>query len=214
MKKTTFLFAAMMVALCAAATDRFYIEDFTINPGETLTVSIMLDNEAQYTAFQSDIYLPEGLTASSFALTERKNANHSLSATAQPDGSIRLLSYSLKVKPYSGNSGALVTFNVTAADDFTGPATIAIRNILFTTTSGVEIPFSDETCTVTLPATGLKGDVNDNGEVTIADVTTLIDYLLGGNVSPFNADNADVNSNGDITIADVTTLIDMLLSGS
>ena len=38
MKKTIILFAAMVVALGAAATDRFYIEDFTISPGETRTV--------------------------------------------------------------------------------------------------------------------------------------------------------------------------------
>ena len=113
MIKTIIVFAAMVVALGAAATDRFYIEDFTISPGETCAVSILLDNEAEYTAFQSDLYLPEGLTAANFALTDRKNANHTLTATVLPDGGIRLLSYSLKLKTYSGNSGALVTFDVT-----------------------------------------------------------------------------------------------------
>ena len=67
MKKTIILFTAMVVALGAAATDRFYIEDFTISPGETRTVSILLDNEAEYTAFQSDLYLPEGLTAANIS---------------------------------------------------------------------------------------------------------------------------------------------------
>ena len=92
MKKTIILFAAMVVALGAAATDRFHIEEFTISPGETRTVSILLDNEAEYTAFQSDLYLSKGLTATNFALTERKNANHTLTATVLPDGGIRLLS--------------------------------------------------------------------------------------------------------------------------
>ena len=40
----------VVAVLCAAATDRFYIEDFTIAPGETKTVSILLENEATYTA--------------------------------------------------------------------------------------------------------------------------------------------------------------------
>ena len=57
----------------------------------------------------------------------------------------------------------------------------------------------------------LIGDVNGDNEVTIKDVTTLIDYLLGSNTS-INADGADVNRDGDITIKDVTQLIDMLLN--
>jgi hypothetical protein len=47
--------------------------------------------------------------------------------------------------------------------------------------------------------------------VTIADVTALIDYLLGNNVSPFSTEAADVYSDGDINITDVTALIDLLL---
>lgn len=203
----------MVVALGAAATDRFYIDDFTISTGETVTVSIQLDNETEYTAFQSDIYLPEGLAAANFALTARKSSNHSLTATILPDGGIRLLSYSLQLKTYRGNSGALVTFDLTASDDFAGDATIALRNTLFTTEAGVEIPFDNEECQVTLPVEGIRGDVNDDGYVTIADVTVLIDYLLGTSVLHFNSGNADVNGNGEITIADVSALIDMLLTG-
>ena len=213
MKKTVVLIISMVVALWAAATDRFYIQDFAIGPGETVTVNIQLDNETEYTAFQSDIYLPDGLTAANFALTARKSSNHSLTATILPDGGIRLLSYSLQLKTYSGNSGALVTFDVTANDDFAGDVTIALRNTLFTTEAGVEVPFDNEECQVTLPSEGIKGDVNDDGYVTIADVTVLIDHLLGSSVLHFNSDNADVNGNGEITIADVTALIDMLLAG-
>ena len=59
---------------------------------------------------------------------------------------------------------------------------------------------------------GLRGDVNQNGAVEIADVTDLIDYLLGGNVSGFSTANADTDQNGDLNIADVTALIDYLLN--
>ena len=211
MKKTIIVFAAMVVALGAAATDRFYIEDFTISPGETRTVSILLDNETEYTAFQSDLYLPEGLTAANFALTDRKNANHTLTATVLPDGGIRLLSYSLNLKTYSGNSGALVTFDLTASDDFEGYTTVTLRGTLFTTVAGVEIPFDNETCIVTLPLTVIRGDVNGDGFVNIADVTDLIDILLSGETAP---QSADCNHDGSINISDVTALIDYLLSGT
>ncbi|MBQ9575380.1 MAG: leucine-rich repeat protein [Muribaculaceae bacterium] len=58
----------------------------------------------------------------------------------------------------------------------------------------------------------LCGDVNGDGKVTIDDVTTLISYLLSGNVSPFDAGNADCNGDGRVSIDDVTALINYLLT--
>ena len=60
----------------------------------------------------------------------------------------------------------------------------------------------------------LLGDANDDGFVTISDVTTMTDYLLSGSATPWNAVNADVNQDGEVTIGDVTALIDMLLAGN
>ncbi len=66
---------------------------------------------------------------------------------------------------------------------------------------------------VTAPA-GIKGDVDDNGFVNIADVTALINYLLSQNADGINLGNADVDGDGNINISDVTTLINKLLSGN
>ena len=60
----------------------------------------------------------------------------------------------------------------------------------------------------------LLGDANDDGEVNVVDVTTIIDYLMTGNVTPWNEENANVDQDDTISIADVTVLIDMLLSGN
>jgi hypothetical protein len=56
----------------------------------------------------------------------------------------------------------------------------------------------------------IRGDVNGDNEMNIADVTTLIDYLLN-NSTPINMDAADVNEDSEINIADVTSLVDKLL---
>ena len=56
------------------------------------------------------------------------------------------------------------------------------------------------------------GDVNGDGEVSIKDVTDLIDYLLGTEVEGFVAEAANVNGDAEISIADVTALIDILLA--
>jgi len=57
----------------------------------------------------------------------------------------------------------------------------------------------------------LTGDVNDDGEVNIGDVTAIIDYLLGNASDTFNIEAADVNGDGEVNIGDVTAIIDMLL---
>ena len=63
-------------------------------------------------------------------------------------------------------------------------------------------------------SSSLRGDVNGDNEVNIADVTALIDYLLSQDSSYINVDNADVYQDQEVNIADVTALIDYLLSGT
>ena len=68
-----------------------------------------------------------------------------------------------------------------------------------------------------IPGTGgdvVAHDVNKDGKLSIADVTALIDYLLGGDGSAIDVEAANVNGNDGVTIADVTALIDILLSGN
>lgn len=64
-----------------------------------------------------------------------------------------------------------------------------------------------------LASDGLRGDVNDNGTVSIGDVAALIDFLLSGDTTSINLMGADANSDGNVSISDVTSLIDFLLSG-
>ncbi|MBO4813462.1 MAG: dockerin type I repeat-containing protein [Muribaculaceae bacterium] len=55
------------------------------------------------------------------------------------------------------------------------------------------------------------GDANEDGEVNVNDVTTIINYILQKNPTPFNFDNADVNGDGEVNVMDVTTIINMIL---
>ena len=61
----------------------------------------------------------------------------------------------------------------------------------------------------------LTGDVNGDGNVSIADVTAVVNIVLGkDNVKPylFNHEAADVNRDGEISIADVTALVNIILN--
>ena len=156
--------------MVAVAQDRFYIEDFTISPGETKTVEILLDNETILSAIQADIYLPDGLSIDKedgdyiFDLTDRKARNHTASSALLSSGAIRLLIASQTSRTFSGNSGALVTFQLTASSDFTGPKTIVMNNIIASEADMTQHDLPDATCVVSTPG---GGDVNPEGTLEL-----------------------------------------------
>ena len=54
---------------------------------------------------------------------------------------------------------------------------------------------------------GIKGDVNGDGEITVADVNAIIDIII-------NATNdlmGDVNEDGEITVADINAVLDIIM---
>ena len=142
------------------AQNRFYIENFTINPGETKEVEILLDNITIFSAIQADIYLPEGLSIDQedgeyiFELTSRKAKNHTVSSALLSSGAIRLLIASQTSRTFSGNSGALVTFQLTASSDFIGPQTITINNIIASEADMTQHNLPNETCVVSSSSGG------------------------------------------------------------
>ena len=62
------------------------------------------------------------------------------------------------------------------------------------------------------PVAVIPGDVNDDGEVNISDISVLIDLLLSGHISEDIRPRADVNGDGEVNITDVSDIIDYLLS--
>ena len=75
-------------------------------------------------------------------------------------------------------------------------------------------PAADDMNKITFTATPAAaydmGDVDHSGEVSISDVTTLIDMILGGEEAPAEA---DCDGQEGVGIGDVTALIDFLVSG-
>jgi hypothetical protein len=54
----------------------------------------------------------------------------------------------------------------------------------------------------------VKGDINGDKEITLADVNRLIDMVLSGE----HLQVCDVNEDGEVDVADVNALINIILS--
>ena len=63
----------------------------------------------------------------------------------------------------------------------------------------------------TYKASMLLGDVNGDGEVNVADITALTNYLLSGNAGSYNINAADVDGSGTVTKADISALVQLVL---
>ena len=122
--------------------------------------------------------------------------------------------------PATANVDDVVTLTVTPEPGYRlSGITVTPEVHGFFIIEGTDRQFTMPTSNVSVTATFEEaefemGDVNGDGDISIADVTTLIDYLLSGDISLINFDAADCHQDGDISIADVTALIDYLLSGS
>ena len=65
------------------------------------------------------------------------------------------------------------------------------------------------THTIVFPTAPIPGDVNGDGEVSIADINAVIDLILRGEQSL----SGDVNGDGEVTIADINAVIDIIIAG-
>lgn len=57
----------------------------------------------------------------------------------------------------------------------------------------------------------LKGDVNGDGEVNVADINAIVSIILGQPADDDTLMRADVNGDGEINIADINMVVDIIL---
>ena len=92
-------------------------------------------------------------------------------------------------------------------DGYFDIALLDVRGLQFNSYQDMVINFVPDSS-----QTELTGDVNNDGNVNIDDVTSIINYLLSSDSSQVQITNADIDGDGDITISDVTVLIGILLN--
>lgn len=128
----------LLIPATVSAENKLALEPFTISAGQTQDLVIDLINDAEITAVEFILTLPEGLTIQpdpedaeflnvSLASDRTTTRKHSLDAEVNANG-YKVLLASNKNYAISGNSGALIKIGIVAASTFkTG--TITVQNI-------------------------------------------------------------------------------------
>lgn len=192
--------------------------DVTALHGETLVIPVSMENEDEITAFQTDIYLPQGFELLKdgdeymVTLSDRKGRDHVIMVNDAPDGAIRVLSYSPTLKTFSGNDGELFYLTVMVPEDIEGKYQIELSNTILTTADEDELHALNALNNITvLSNIMIMGDADGSGEITVADVVQTARYILSYNPEPFIFELADINGDGKITITDVVKIAHLVL---
>lgn len=144
-------FPDISMTLSTEHNDKAFIPDFKIEVGEAKQISLELSNETSFTAFQVDVILPEGLTIqeNSFRLSQRAS-DHTISVKSFSDGRTRIACLSLSNAPFSGNTGALVSFTVIADKNIAEKSEMQLKNVIFTMPNAREYTLPDSITEITV----------------------------------------------------------------
>ena len=105
------------------------------------------------------------------------------------------------------NEASGETIELKTYDKTTGKTYRVLETIDFVLQSMVGQPSSPMTATV---KTYTLGDVNDDGRINIADVTSTLSIMAGNSNDKFIREAADANEDGRVNIADVTKILSIM----
>lgn len=206
----------LTVELGTEHNNHFYIQDFKIAVGETKTVSLILDNETEFTAFQTDLYLPEGISIvpNSAKMTSRGYASHSISMKSFSDGRTRIACLSPNSDAFRGNRGALLTIDFTANKDAAETSRIQMKNQTFVTPHVKEYKLPNSECTVTTERALVESITLEPTSLVLVEGNS---QQLTPTVLPTFASTKDLkwsSSAPDIATVSATGLVTALKSGN
>lgn len=170
--------APALMAPKAATNDVLSLGDYDPVTG---TIAINLDNATPYAGFQMDVTLPQGLSLENAQLTGRA-ASHTLMTGVNPDGSIRLLGFSLDNNEIEAGDDAIITLKVKADASLDANASINISDIFFTQANEVESVLPNVTTNSTV-VTAIS-EISTDGSVNVYDMKGV---LLRRGVTPSEA---------------------------
>ena len=204
---------ALMSLAYTSKAESVKINDFAVTQGETITVTLDFTNtRSDLTAFSIDLKLPEGLTLVEAKATDRYPGEITV---GQPDDNVyRICGLDANLGAITGTSGALLELTF-KADDTMRPGTYSgtIEKVEFITSGRQYVRPANSSFVVTIEkgTAALLGDANDDGFINMSDVTSIIEYVLGKNPSPFMFINADLNEDGYINMSDASGIINIIL---
>ena len=194
--------------------------DLTTAAGKEVVLPIKMKNTCDISAYQFDLYLPEGFTVAvdedgmeKIEVGSRTTSRrHVIDCAKQKDGSLRVIAYSMKNYNFENSDGdvAKITINVPSgiAD---GMYNVVLKNIVLSTAKSEKFEVAKILGQIEVNSTK-PGDLNNDGVLNVADVTGLVALVLGESTEDVPSHVADLTGDGKIQVNDVVALVNLILS--
>lgn len=192
---------------------------FSIKPGGTHKVDVVLKNDIYFCGLQADITLPEGLHIEkksngkmNFQYSERLSSNFAISSI-EKNGIVRVVLSSLpidKIQPYKDGDGVIFSFNVVADPDFATDENSAIvfSNVLAANeTTEYSLDITDAHVSVT----SLK-PINDAAYARLAEEVAALQKALDDAKAKVAEECPDVAENYAEIVETIQSLINAIQS--
>lgn len=206
-----------VITVSAPVDDSIVLNDSTVMKNTTVQYPVYLNNADPICSFQFDIYLPEGMDVAKnedgdydFTFAGRQKSTHTMSSRKQKDGAIRVIAFSSSNAAFQGDKGALINIPLVVGDLKKGDYRISIKNIVLSDKAEKEYLYEDSYSTISVEEV-LRGDANADGKVSLADVNSTVNYILGDPSPSFSFAAADINENNAINVSDVNSIVNILL---
>ena len=130
----------------------------------TNALSLCLDGEADFTAFQFEVELPEDMDITAMRINGQRMDNHQLIYNKVGENSYRVVALSLSNAVFKGSEGELLNISI----DGLNTNEVSVQNIHFVTKNGTDITF--DALSISGTVTGIANVRNNEGDDVIFDL--------------------------------------------
>lgn len=204
----------------SAIDNVLYVKNSDGFAGTSVTLSLNLKHTMDVSAFQANLYLPEGFEIEKItrgsALKEKNDYEEYIyvfNNSPSEDGSRFLLCYSLDNVPMSTGDIDIANIKVKIPEGISeGEYPVILKNVEISYGSEkVIVEYVKSTLTVN---DYIPGDANGDGRLSVTDISSIASYLLGTTPSGFVEKAADVNDDNRVSVTDISSIAAKLLNGS
>ena len=200
-------------------TNAIYAQAASSQSNSETTLTICLKNAQAATAYSFDLQLPEGVSLAKMSngdyqctLSNRHNGHGETVNYQESSGIYSFAVLSIQSKQINGNDGAILTLSLKIADNVAnGDYAIKILNAKYSIESGSAKVNMPETTSKLTVSQYKKGDVNNDGDVDIADAVCIVNHVVGIATPSFVIQAADANGDGDVDIADAVRIVNYVV---
>ena len=206
-----------------------YIEPVVASPGTHQVLSVRMKNAAPVAGYEFVLLLPQGVSVAtdedelpladlSTERTTAKRTNY-FDSSLQADGSLKVLCGTSSEDPntglpyaFSGSDGEVARITVdVAAGVPSGQYAIVVKNAILASPNAVKTEIVTEVESLLEVHGILPGDANGDGQVTVADVVAVVNYILTQTEEGFVFSAADMDGDGKIMLSDAVDIVNAVI---